>query len=195
MTENKKTKQVKVTRVIFEHGYLASIAMNQLTQAKSEEDGHRFRWIIPSMAFSVFRIEALCNIYGRKLFPHWDHFESTSFIGKITMISDFLKLKVDFSREPWQTLNTMKTFRNTLAHAKPQSASEVHNVPEDYPEKLLPFPKSNRTIMSYSSIKNAERFDQVADELESLWMHNSRVLGYEIDTSGRREFTTRKNVK
>ena len=193
MMENKRTKNVKITRTIFEHGYLASIAMNQLRQARIEDDGHKFRWIIPSMAFSVFRIEALCNIYGRKLFPHWDHFESTSFIGKIAMISDFVKLKVDFSREPWQTLNTMKTFRNALAHAKPQIASVVHEVPEDYPERTLPFPDSNKTIISYSSIENAERFDKVAGELEILWLNNASVLGYNVETSGIPEYVTKRN--
>lgn len=186
--ENKKTKKVKVTRKVYEHGYLASIAKNQLNQAKNEQDGHKFRWIVPSMAFSVFRVEALCNIYGSHLFPHWDHFESTSFIGKIAMISDFLKIKVDFSTQPWQTINKMKNFRNALAHAKPQRASETHEVAEDFPERLLPFPEEKKTILSYSSVENAELFDKVATELEMLWMYNSSALGIAIDTSGRREF-------
>ncbi|MHC8378385.1 hypothetical protein ACYZT3_20990 [Pseudomonas sp. MDT1-16] len=181
--EKKKVK-VKVTREIFEHGYLGSIALNQLTQAKKEQDGHRFRWIVPSMAFSVFRIEALCNIYGRQLFPHWDHFESTTFIGKITMISEFLGLTVDFAKEPWQTLNRMKTFRNALAHAKPQKVSKEHEVDEGYYERLLPVPESNKTILSHSSIENAEAFVEVVTELEMLWMCNARVLKKEVDTIG-----------
>lgn len=182
-SEKKKVK-VKVSREYFEHRYLGSIALNQLEQAKKEQDGHRFRWIVPSMAFSVFRIEALCNIYGRQLFPHWDHFESTTFIGKITMISEFLGLTVDFSKEPWQTLNKMKTFRNALAHAKPQKVSKVHEVDEGYIERLLQPPESNKTILSYSSIETAEAFDEVVTELEVLWMHNARVLKKEVDTVG-----------
>ena len=195
MEEDKKTKKVKVTRRVYEHNKLASIAINQLKQAKLEQDGYKFRWLIPSMAFSVFRIEALCNIYGRNLFPHWDHFESTSFIGKISMISDFLKLKIDFSEEPWQTLNKMKSFRNALAHAKPQTLSEIHEVPEDLPEGFLPLPKQKKTILSYSSIENAERFDEVADELELLWMNNAGALGYEVDTSGRPEYKIVSSAK
>ncbi|MBS0423214.1 MAG: hypothetical protein JSR71_02015 [Proteobacteria bacterium] len=195
MEEDNKTKKVKVTRSIFEHGRLASIAINQLEQARIEQTGHKFRWLIPSMAFSVFRVEALCNVYGNKLFPHWDHFESTSFIGKIAMISEFLKIKVDFSAEPWQTLNRMKSFRNALVHAKPQTATEVYEVAEDFPERLLPSPKSKKTISSYSSIENAERFDEVADDLEMLWMHNARVLGIEVDTSGRPEYLSENKGK
>jgi hypothetical protein len=184
MTDKSKTKKVKVERNIYEHGYLGSIALNQLKQAKAEEDGHRFRWIIPSMAFSVFRVEALCNIYGGQLFPHWTHFESTSFIGKIAMISEFLNIEVDFSAEPWQTLSKMKCFRNALAHAKPQKVAEVHEVPENRSERLVPFPQEKKTIMSYSSIENAERFEEVATELEMMWMHGAKASGHPVDTVG-----------
>lgn len=190
MTDKSKTKKVKVERNIYEHGYLGSIALNQLKQAKAEEDGHRFRWIIPSMAFSVFRVEALCNIYGGQLFPHWTHFESTSFIGKIAMISEFLNIEVDFSAEPWQTLNNMKRFRNALAHAKPQKVSEVHEVPESCPERLVPFPQDKKTIMSYSSIENAERFEEVATELEMMWMHGAKVSEHLVDTVGSPTYET-----
>jgi hypothetical protein len=189
MTEERKTKKVKVERNVYEHGYLNSIALNQLKQAKVEEDGHKFRWIIPSMAFSVFRVEALCNIYGGQLFPHWSHFESTSFIGKIAMISEFLKIEVNFSKEPWQTLNTMKSFRNALAHAKPKNFTEVHEVPENFPERLI-FPEEKKTIMSYSSIKTAERFEEVATELEMMWMHNAKITGHEVDTVGAPKYET-----
>lgn len=186
--EEKKTKKVKVKRGIFEHNFLSSIAINQLSRAKEEEDGHKFRWLIPSMAFSVFRVEALCNIYGSQLFPHWDHFESTSFIGKIAMISEFLKIEVDFSKQPWQDLDKMKIFRNTLAHAKPQSVSEVHEIPEGVSEKLAPLPTGKRTIMSYSSVKNAERFEEVASELELMWIGATMNLGINIDTVGVPEY-------
>jgi hypothetical protein len=190
MSEQKqKTKKIRVTREIFEHRYLGAIAANQLARAKEEQDGHRFRWLVPSMAFSVFQVEAICNVYGRKLFPHWEHFESTSFIGKITMISEFLKIEVDFTAEPWKTLNTMKSFRNALAHAKPQKVSVVHTVTENYPNRLLRTPGSNKTILSYSSIENAERFEEVASDLEMHWVHQAGLLGIEIDTSGRPKYT------
>ena len=125
-----------------------AIAYCQLKMAKGMKEDYRFRSIVPSMAFSVFRVEALCNLYGSQLFPHWEHFESMSLIGKIAMISEFLKIEVDFSREPWQTLNQMKKFRNALVHAKPQKASDTHDVPEAFPEEFLPFPPLRKSISS-----------------------------------------------
>ena len=189
MDEVKKTKKVKVHRDVYEDKWLATIAVNQLSQAKSEGDGHRFRWVVPSMAFSVFRVEALCNIYGNQLFPHWGHFETSSFLGKVVMISEFLKIKVDFSTQPWQSLNEMKNFRNTLAHAKPKKISAIHEIPEHLPDRLAPFPKDKKTIMSYSSIESAERFIEVADELDWMWSSHSGQLGYNVDTIGAVSYT------
>jgi len=184
------TKKVRVKKTVFEDRYLNTIAINQLKQAHNEEDGYKFRWLVPAMAFSVFRVEALCNIYGSQLFPHWTHFESTSFIGKIAMISEYLDVEVDFSKEPWQTLNRMKTFRNTLAHAKPQKISEVHEVPENLPDNAVPYPEEKKTIMSFSSFENAENFGRVATELDGMWMFHAEKKGFEVDTTGAPEYET-----
>ena len=78
----------------------------------------------------------------------------------------------------------MKSFRNTLAHAKPQSVSEVHEIPESTSERLAPFPRGKKTIQSYSSIENAERFNEVATDLERMWIGAAINLGIKIDTVG-----------
>lgn len=189
----KKTKTVKVTRMISEHHFLGSIAINQLMKAKEEEDGFRFRWLLPSMVFSAFRVEALCNLYGSQLFPHWTHFESMSFIGKVTLISEFMKMNVNYSAEPWQTIKRIGQFRNALAHAKPLTVSEITELPENVPNHFAFYPKSNKTIISYSSIETAEKFDNAADTLESMWLHKLQVEGLEIDIIGRPEYEITKN--
>lgn len=185
-----KTKKVKVTKANFEHINLQSIAFKQLSDAKEAEAGYQFKSIIPAMAFSVFSIESLSNIYGSQLFPHWDHFESSSFIGKVVMISEFLKVNVDFSKEPWQTINQMKNFRNTLVHAKPNKFSVTHEIPERLPERLAPFPETKKTIMDFSSIETAESFQEAARQIGMIWLNNSSVLGLEVDLIGRPTYET-----
>ncbi|MGK7925873.1 MAG: hypothetical protein AB4290_11605 [Spirulina sp.] len=139
-----------------------------------------------------FRVEALCNIYGSQLFEHWDYFESTSFLGKITMISEFLKIKVDFSSEPWQTLKKMQRFRIKLVHAKPQKISAVDEIPVDFPERFARIPTDKKekktTILSFSTIENAERFDEVPYLLAMSWGKQARDLGYNVDTIGAPEY-------
>lgn len=180
----KEIKEIKVVRIVNEQRYLSAVAINQLERAKVEQDGYRFKAVLPSMAFSVFSLEALCNTYGEQLFKNWAHFESTSFIGKIAMISEFLGLQPDFATEPWQTINQMKTFRNSLAHAKPQLVFEIHSVAKSLPNRFLPYPKPKRSILSQATIENAERFFNVITELEIIWAHNARVRGLEIKMTG-----------
>lgn len=169
---DKKTKNVKVTVSNSDTMMLSSVALNQIEQAKLEQAGHKFRWILPSMAFSTFSVEALCNLYGQELFKkHWKHFESSSFLGKVIMISEFLEIEVDFSKEPWQTINEMKDFRNELVHAKPSKSTEIYeNIPAERPNSFLLLPKT-KSIADKISIKKAEKFVNVYSELQMLWIH------------------------
>ena len=180
MSNENKTKKVKVTNTNLEQYWLSSISIKQLNDAKNAEEGYKFKNIIPAMAFSVFTVESLANIYGSQLFPHWEHYESTSFIGKIVMISEFFGIKVDFSRDPWQTINTMKVFRNTLVHAKPKTFSEIQEIPSHWPDQAAPLPKTKKTIMDYSSIKMAESFEKAAKELELLWISFATEHGVDL---------------
>ncbi len=192
MNKSEKTnhrKLVKVTIDIYEQDHLLAIALNQLERAKNEKQGYKFKAILPSMSFSVFSVEALCNTFGSQLFSHWSHLESTSLLGKVTIISEFLGLHPDFSKEPWQTINQMKNFRNTLVHAKPQQATETHDVSIFHPDWLLPHPKSKKSIMEKSSIESAEKFYKTASDLQLLWSDNARVAGHEVKVFGVPEYT------
>lgn len=156
---------------------LKSIASNQLKFAKMQSEGHQFRGILPSMVFSVFSVEAICNLYGGQLFNHWDHFETSSFIGKIILISDFLDIDVDFSKEPWQTIELMKKFRNTIAHSKIHDIEKLKKSRETFPYTDY-IPK--QSSQQYSTISNAEKFINVSDELDGMFMWSSKNKGYEI---------------
>lgn len=172
MKTEKKTKTVKITVNSSDQMLLSAVAIHQLEKAKKEEDGHRFRGILPSMAFSTFSVEALCNLYGQELFEkNWKHFESMSFVGKVILISESLGISVDLSVEPWQTINEMKNFRNELVHTKPLKATRTHeNVPEDFPNRLLPYPES-KSIANKTSVKTAEKFYEISSRLEMMWFH------------------------
>lgn len=153
-----RTKRVKVTIECPEIIPLKSIAANQLRMAKEEQAGHKFRWVIPSMIFSVFSVEAMANVYGSQIFNnHWKNFESTSIIGKIILVSKELGIDVDFSAQPWQTIQEMIKFRNWLAHVKPHKTSVTHEVPHDTPNEQLPRLLPDMQITAYSDLDSAER--------------------------------------
>lgn len=188
-----RTKKVKVTIECPEIIPLQSIASNQLRMAEQEEPGYKFRWVIPSMIFSVFSVEALANVYGSQIFAsQWKNFESTSIIGKIILISKELGLDTDFSAQPWQTIQEMIKFRNWLAHAKPHKTSEIHEVPYNTPNEQLPRLFPEMKIDNYSDLESANNYAEAVRELELRWIHGARVKKIQIDLIGRPKYT---NIK
>ncbi|MCP4971910.1 MAG: hypothetical protein GY932_15125, partial [Arcobacter sp.] len=149
-------KEIRILETMYNDQYLISIVINLLNMAKETPDGHKFKFLIPSMSFSAFTIEAMCNTYGSQLFKDLFQFKSTSFIGKIIMISDKLGIDTDFSKEPWQTINKIKNFRNRLVHAKPETSSKTFKINDNFPINALYVPRSEKDILSMATIENAE---------------------------------------
>lgn len=170
--------KVKIEMFETHHNYLYAIMLNQANKAKEEEDGYRFRWIIPAMSFAVFNVESVCNLYGSQLIKNWDLLESASFLGKVSLISEHLGLDVDWSREPWQTINKMKNFRNALVHLKPKKTAPAYT----YVKKTIDikrvqryallqngYPETKNNLMSYVNLQNMEKFIEAASTLERMW--------------------------
>ncbi|ALS33120.1 hypothetical protein PTRA_a1986 [Pseudoalteromonas translucida KMM 520] len=185
-----RTKKVKITVECPEIIPLQSIASNQFNMAEKEEPGHKFRWIIPSMIFSVFSVEATANVYGSQLFKsQWKNFESTSIIGKIILVSKELGVDADFSAQPWQTIQEMIKFRNWLAHAKPHKTTATHEVPHDTPNDKLPRLFPDMKIAAYSDIDSAARYKEAARQLELIWTNGAMLKDIDIDLIGRPQYT------
>ena len=185
-----RTKKVKITVECPEIIPLQSIAANQLKMAEEEQAGHKFRWIIPSMIFSVFSVEAMANVYGSQLFNNqWKNFESTSIIGKIILVSKELGIDTDFSAQPWQTIQEMIKFRNWLAHAKPHKTTETHEVPYDTPNEQLPRLFPDMKITTYSDFESANRYADAVRQLELMWTHGAMVKKIKIDLVGMPQYT------
>jgi hypothetical protein len=181
--------KVKIEMFETHHNYLGSIMLNQAGKAKEEEDGHKFRWIIPAMSFAVFNVESVCNLYGSQLIKNWDLLESASFLGKVSLVSEHLGLEVDWSREPWQTINKMKNFRNALVHLKPKKTTPEYTYVEKtidikrihrYALLLNGYPKTKNNLMSYSNLENMEKFIKAASDLEMMWMWKCKQNGLDI---------------
>lgn len=76
---------------------------------------HQFR---ASLVFRAFFLEAFLNWLGHHLVPHWSYLERLTPREKLELLTDLIKLKPDYSCRPWQMVNEIFTFRNSLAHGK-----------------------------------------------------------------------------
>lgn len=167
---------------VTEHDYnmFSAISIHQIEQAKKEEDGHKFRWIIPAMVFSAFKLEAMCNSFGSALFPQWEEYEQLKLKGKVLLISNAYELEVDFGVEPWQTINEVIRFRNDLVHSKPRTIKETQTLVKMDNGNLLgalyPNTKARKkaTTQNYS-IEKAEQFFNAVEHVHYMWMHYSII--------------------
>ncbi|WP_296117751.1 hypothetical protein [uncultured Neisseria sp.] len=167
---------------VTEHDYnmFSAISIHQIEQAKKEENGHKFRWIIPAMVFSAFKLEAMCNSFGSALFPQWEEYEQLKLKGKVLLISNAYELEVDFGVEPWQTINEVIRFRNDLVHSKPRTIKETQTLVKMDNGNLLgalyPNTKARKKAATQNySIEKAEQFADAVEQVHYMWMHYSII--------------------
>ena len=165
---------------VTEHDYnmFSAISMHQIEQARKEEDGHKFRWIVPAMVFSAFELEAMCNSFGSALFPQWEEYEQLKLKGKVLLISNAYELEVDFGIEPWQTINEVIKFRNDLVHSKPRAIKETQTLVKMDNGNLLgalyPDTKARKKAATQNySIEKAEQFADAVKQVHYMWIHHS----------------------
>ena len=130
-----KRPQLLERRVTFTWKYLHDAALFLIQQVKKldRSDESEFYYYTSSILFSAFCIEAYLNHVGKELFPFWDDLEKRlNTKGKIQLIAhhENVKVSLDFSRRPDQSLEALRKFRNQLVHGKTTERSIERNVGE-----------------------------------------------------------------
>ncbi|MCA3490793.1 MAG: hypothetical protein IOC81_09760 [Rhodobacter sp.] len=88
---------------------------------ESKPDG-LFYFLLASVMFSAFRVEATINLFGWKLLAEkWP--EKNNWEEKIKLIFSHRKSNVDLGSNPFQLIHRLFVIRNQWAHAKPQLVS------------------------------------------------------------------------
>lgn len=104
--------------VYLTYTWLFSCARNAFDRAKESEAGSTYMFMTSNM-FCALTIEAHLNHVGSKVVPGWEIFErSLSIEKKLEVIALHTNFTVDFSREPFQLLSSVKRFRDTMAHGR-----------------------------------------------------------------------------
>ena len=106
------------------------------------------------LIFSAFSLEANANFIGYKIIKDWEVHERKSLKYKLDLICQELGLAVDKGKRPFQTVNLLVKFRNSLAHGKPESVSIEKEIVGD-PSKLEKFKYPQASWEEYCSEENA----------------------------------------
>lgn len=106
-----------VEREIFTYVELFTTARDSLRRAKENEE-RSFYPVMASLVFSAFAFEAYLNHLGAEKFKFWGEIERVSAESKLKIIAGELKVEVEKSKRPWQTLFEVQRFRNLMAHGR-----------------------------------------------------------------------------
>lgn len=168
--------KIEKTRYFSAHNRLLSISSNFLTNTELElEHSTDGEWV--SLILSALAIESFCNAVLETTEKDWNDYETANPRAKIRIICEKYGIKYDKNREPFQNLNWVISFRNKIAHAKPERITIAHSgTYEDYErmrEEGLPLSKIELQVSiekASSVLKSVQEFkrlvlSRIPDEL------------------------------
>jgi len=150
-----KKVRVQRERSFCPHHILLDVAYTALKHAESKPHGW-FHYEIMAIIFSALALEAMANAFGEKLISRWEDIERASPIRKLRVVCTNLKIEAQFDQEPWFTARWLVSFRNEVAHARPEPVKEEKMVTdEQYEQMRLERPASK--IEAQVTLANAKR--------------------------------------
>ena len=111
------------------HHMLLHAAELEITAAEAHETG-RFNKCLAAMAMTALAVEALLNAVGKRVVTDWPGFERLRPYEKLDVLVEQLSLVRGEAKEPWTTLGFLGSFRNDIAHPKPEPIASVRILPE-----------------------------------------------------------------
>lgn len=128
-------RRFTMNRTVFAHSVLFASAKTALSRGRDTGEKND---LMVAMVLSAFSLEAFLNFAGAKLIPFWSHIERIPVWRKLRVIATHLKYEPNPAERPYQTLHDLWRFRNFMAHAKTQSASDIR---EGHPMDLDNYPE------------------------------------------------------
>ncbi|HYU69509.1 MAG TPA: hypothetical protein VEL09_09295 [Burkholderiales bacterium] len=108
-------------RYVYIHNDLASAAFHfkSVIESRLEKDDRKGITFdcMACLVMSAFSFEAYINFLGSKLIEKWN--ERQRFDTKVEQVLDRLKVKPDWDKRPYSTIDRLKKFRDLVAHGKP----------------------------------------------------------------------------
>ena len=115
------------------------------------------------LVLSAFAFEARINFLGKKLITDWK--ERSPFHVKVANVFSAVEIKQQSNQRPFSTLKTIKDFRDTLAHGKPEeTVVEEEAIMEQHEEDGLV-----GLTAEWQKYCTPELMQIVHEDLNTLW--------------------------
>jgi hypothetical protein len=96
-------------------------------------------FFLNALVCAAFAVEGYCNHLGEKRIKLWKYLERSSVYDKLNILADDLGFTPQWGGRPYQTLNQLIAFRNTVAHARTEivtgDSSQLTDLEPDWMSK------------------------------------------------------------
>jgi hypothetical protein len=153
-----------VERQVHTYAEMLHTARSLLIMGKNQEEGSFFQFM-SSLVFSAFTLEAYLNHLGDKLFRCWDKLErGLSPMDKLHIIAEKIELNIDLGKRPFQSLNELFKFRNSLAHGKSEVVTEEKTISSNAVADYLFY----TPLTKWEEYCNQENASKALDDVEKI---------------------------
>ena len=153
------------TRESFAHHMLLHALALEIADAEKTEVS-RFNRCLAAMVMTSLAVEALLNAVGGRVAQDGKAFERLSPSEKLDLLIAELGIDRQSGIEPWTTLRFIFSFRNDIAHPKPEQIVQAKTLPEAALNLNFSTPMSS--LEKEISLGNAKRVYGAVSSLKDI---------------------------
>ena len=131
MNDQERILGHRLDRTLFAHTELFSIAEDALSRAKESPSRADF---VTAMVMGAFALEAYLNFAGETKLSDWSKLDRSPVRKKLVSLCKYAGFSPDFAQRPYSSLERLRLFRNSMAHARTETLDGPPLEPPDYPE-------------------------------------------------------------
>jgi len=182
--DEKKQYKVKGKKTDKPYSTFANGAYFFYQKMQEVEEGKSF-YIIGTMIFSAFVMEAYLNHVGKLKIDNWEKIEkSLSPKEKIKLFIEKFNLIVDLGKSPFQTLHDLFQFRQLIVHGKTKIIEHEFVTDRDVTKDFFPIDLKSDweyDIKLENGIRYFEDTKNMVEELHQQIFGNKSSLYFSVD--------------
>lgn len=147
--------KLEIEREVKTYCDLNNAAYVLLEKSKETKEGSYYT-TMASLIFSAFCFEAYLNHIGNKKIKLWVEIDRNSVMDKYHLLCKEFSISPNYGERPYQTIKSLFSFRNALAHGR-SSILKFEDIVDVDADIIEYYNKTKEKWEEYCTEKNAER--------------------------------------